>query len=104
MSNEGIFNNGIQMPVQLQKVNEPVNWQHYRIQAAIEFAAQILANHGGAPTSVAKDAVDYADALVEELKRSDYVYAECRRLAAINTASVCENMTKIQEELQKKQD
>ena len=79
-------------------------WQHYRIHAAIEFAAQILANHGGAPTSVAKDAVDYADALVEELKRSDYVYAECRRLAAINTASVCENMTKIQEELQKKQD
>lgn len=44
-------------------------WQHYRIKAAIEFAAQILANHGGAPTSVAKDAVDYADALVDELKR-----------------------------------
>ena len=81
-----------------------IDWQHYRIQAAIEFAAQILANHGcgGAPTSVAKDAVDYADALVEELKRSDYVYAECRRMDAINTASVCENMTKIQKELQKK--
>ena len=78
------------------------NWQQVRIQAAIEFAAQILANHGGAPTTVAKDAVDYADALVEELKRSDDVYAECRRLDSINTASVCENMTKIQKELQKK--
>ncbi len=44
-------------------------WQHYRIQASIEFAAQILANHGGAPTSVAKDAVDYADALVAELQK-----------------------------------
>ena len=45
------------------------SWQHYRIQAAIEFAAQILANHGGAPTSVAKDAVDYADALITELQK-----------------------------------
>ena len=45
------------------------NWQQVRIQAAIEFAAQILANHGGAPTSVAKDAVDYADALIAELKK-----------------------------------
>ena len=77
-------------------------WQQVRIQAAIEFAAQILGNLGGAPTSVAKDAVDYADALVTEIKRSDGVYAECRRMDAINTASVCENMTKIQKELQKK--
>ena len=81
-----------------------IDWEQVRIQVAIEFAAQILGNHGGAPTSVAKDAVDYADALVEELKRSDDVYAECRRLDAINTASVCENMTKIQKELQKKDD
>ena len=44
-------------------------WQQVRIQAAIEFAAQILGNLGGAPTSVAKDAVDYADALIEELKK-----------------------------------
>ena len=79
-----------------------IDWEQVRIQAAIEFAAQILGNLGGAPTSVAKDAVDYADALVEELKRSDNVYAECRRMDAINTAAVCENMTKIQKELQKK--
>lgn len=45
------------------------DWQQARIQAAIEFAAQILANHGGASTSVAKDAVDYADALITELKK-----------------------------------
>ena len=44
-------------------------WQQARIQAAIEFAAQILGNLGGAPTSVAKDAVDYADALVAELQK-----------------------------------
>ena len=43
-----------------------------------------------------------SDALVAELKRSDDVHAECRRMDAINTASVCENMTKIQKELQKK--
>lgn len=40
--------------------------------------------------------------IVNKDKRSDDVYAEGRRLAAINTASVCENMTKIQKELQKK--
>ena len=67
--NEGYFNNGIQQPVQLQKVNEPVNWQQVRIQASIEFAAQILGTHGGSPTSVAEDAVIYADALIVELKK-----------------------------------
>ena len=88
---------------EVAKMNkEQDSWQQVRIQAAIEFAAQILGNHGGAHTSVAKDAVDYADALVEELKRSDDVYAECRRMDAINTAAMCENMTKIQKELQKK--
>lgn len=51
---------------------------------------------------VAIASVMYANAFVEELKRSDDVYAECRRLDAINTASVCENITKIQNELQKK--
>ena len=38
----------------------------------------------------------------ETTNNSDDVYAECRRMDAINTASVCENMTKIQKELQKK--
>ena len=45
------------------------DWNQVRIQAAIEFAVQMSANHGGAPTSVAKDAVERADALVEELKK-----------------------------------
>lgn len=44
-------------------------WNQVRIQAAIEFAAQILANHGGTPASVAENAVDYADALVAELQK-----------------------------------
>ena len=88
---------------EVTKMNkEQEYWQQVHVQAAIEFAAQILGNLGGAPTSVAKDAVDYADALVAELKRSDDVYAECRRMDAINTAAMCENMTKIQNELQKK--
>lgn len=38
----------------------------------------------------------------ETTNNSEDVYAESRRLDAINTASVCENMTKIQKELQKK--
>ena len=45
-----------------------IDWQHYRIQASIEFAAQILANHGSTPASVANNAVDYADALIKKLK------------------------------------
>ena len=69
MSNEGIFNNGIQMPVQLQKVNEPVNWQHYRIQAAI--AAMDIVNgayniHNDMERLV-RHSVKLADALIEEL-------------------------------------
>ena len=45
-----------------------IDWQQVRIQASIEFAAQILANHGGTPASVANNAVDYADALIKKLK------------------------------------
>lgn len=57
---------------EVTKMNkEQEYWQQFHILAAIEFAAQILAKHGGAPTSVAQDAVDYADALVTELKKRE---------------------------------
>lgn len=49
-------------------IQMPIDWQQVRIQASIEFAAQILANHGGTPASVANNAVDYADALIKKLK------------------------------------
>lgn len=39
---------------------------------------------------------------MEELKRNGNVYEECHILDAINTVSVCENMTRIQNELQKR--
>ena len=69
---EGIFNNGIQMPVQLQKVNEPVNWQQFRIQASIA-AMSIVADDGynvrNEQHLIAKYAVEIADALVDELKK-----------------------------------
>lgn len=52
----------------MQLATQEAYWQQVRIQASIEFAAQILANHGGSPASVANNAVDYADALVKELK------------------------------------
>ena len=82
------------------------NWQQVRIDAAIA-AMPIVADDGynvrNEQHLIAKYAVELADALIEEIKHSEDVYAECRRLAAINTASVCENMTKIQNELQKKE-
>lgn len=88
------------------------DWQQIRIKAAIAAMQGSLANphcsqvqvESGIPFGqfYAINAVQVADALVAELKRSDDVYAECRRMDAINTASVCENMTKIQNELQKK--
>ena len=67
----GFFNNGIQMPVQLQKVNEPVNWQHYRIQAAI--AAMNIVNgayniHNDMERLV-RHSVKLADALIAELQK-----------------------------------
>ena len=71
MSNEGIFNNGIQMPVQLQKVNEPVNWQHYRIQAAIA-AMNIVKgayNIHNDMERLVRHSVKLADALIAELKK-----------------------------------
>ena len=91
-------------------------WQHYRIKAAIAaiqglVSNEIHLNHAdkvaeekgiNTSTFLAKCAIDCADALVEELKRSDDVYAECRRMDTINTAAICENMTKIQKELQNK--
>lgn len=46
-----------------------IDYNQVRIQASIEFAVQILANHGGTPASVAENAVDYADALVAELQK-----------------------------------
>ena len=96
-----------------------IDWEQVRIQAAIAAMQGMLANpqtfeqidhdkgykevcDGDKTKIVARASVMYADALVAELKRSDDVYAECRRMDAVNTASVCENMTKIQKELQKK--
>jgi hypothetical protein len=64
----GIFNNGIQMPVQLQKVNEPVNWQQVRIQAAIA-AMQTVDDHVSTVEELAKRCVRYADALIAELQK-----------------------------------
>lgn len=80
---------------------EREDWRHYRIQAAIAVLQGITPEWGNNAKQYAEWAVQVADALVEELKRSDDVYAECRRMDAINTAAVCENMTKLQE-LQKK--
>jgi len=93
-----------------------IDWQQVRIQAAIaamqahicdeEFMSRISRNlkqdDNEIVKFVVKWSVTYADALVAELKHSDDVYAECRRMDAINTAAMCENMTKIQKELQKK--
>lgn len=81
-----------------------VDWQQVRIQAAIAVMQGMTPEWGNNARQYAEWAVQVADALVAELKRSDDVYAECRRMDAINTASVCENMTKIQKELQKKDD
>ena len=102
---------------EVAKMNkEQEYWQQVRIDAAIAamqgvVSNEIHLNHAdkvaeekgiNTSTFLAKCAIDCADALVAELKRSEDVYAECRRLDSINTASVCENMTKIQKELQKK--
>lgn len=72
----GIFNNGIQMPVQLQKVNEPVNLQQVRIQAAIAAMQAELTNPNNVFSMcddklaiITKRAIRYADALIAELKK-----------------------------------
>ena len=79
-----------------------IDWEQVRIQAAIAVMQGMTPEWGNNARQYAEWAVQVADALVAELKRSDDVYAECRRMDAINTASVCENMTKIQKKLQKK--
>lgn len=69
--NEGIFNNGIQMPVQLQKVNEPVNWQQVRIQASIAAMGVVKGayNVHNDMERLVHHAVRMADALVAELQK-----------------------------------
>ena len=82
-----------------------IDWEQVRIDASVKLTRALSEKMLGAGYSekqIAKQVVELADALVAELKRSDDVYAECRRMDAINTASVCENITKIQKELQKK--
>ena len=99
-------------------VQLPTDWQQVRIQAAIAamqglVSNEIHLNHAdkvaeekgiNTSTFLAKCAIDCADALVAELKHNNDVYAEGRKMDAINTAAMCENMTKIQKELQKKDD
>ena len=82
-----------------------IDWEQVRIHAAIAALNGLTSNpsfEGHTLEDVVAECITIADALVAELKRSEDVYAECRRMDAINTASVCENMTKIQKELQKK--
>ena len=91
---------------------DTTDWQQVHIQAAIAAMQGMLANpahqkvqsESGEPFGYfyAMNAIMCANVLVEELRHSEDVYAECRKLDAINTASVCENMTKIQKELQNK--
>jgi hypothetical protein len=81
------------------------DWEQVRIDAAVKLTCALSEKMLGAGYSekqIAKQAVELADALVAEIKHSEDVYAECRRMDAINTTAVCENMTKIQKELQKK--
>ena len=77
-----------------------IDWQQVRIQLINAALTGLLANTDLTLNreSIVEATLKIADALVAEMK-----YAECRRLAAINTASVCENMTKIQKELQNKE-
>jgi len=71
-----------------------LDWQQVRIQAAIAamqglVSNEIHLNHAdkvaeekgiNTSTFLAKCAIDIADALVAELKHSDDVYAECRKM------------------------
>lgn len=81
-----------------------IDWEQVRIQAAIASMNIVKGayNIHDDIEQLVRHSVRIADALVAELKRSEDVYAECRRMDAINTASVCENMIKIQKEFQKK--
>ena len=72
------------------------------MQAELSNPANVFMACDDKKAIVTERAVSYADALIEELKRKNDVYAEARRQNAINTAAVCENMTRIQKELQKK--
>jgi len=105
---------------ELACLQEDTNWQHYHIQAAISAMQGMIISDAYSKTEVANDytgekrrvkwdenkiakaAITHADALMAELKHNDDVFEECRKLSAINTAAMCENMTKLQNEFQKK--
>ena len=83
-----------------EKLTDIVDKMHRNL--CVEIADKMVDRVYKQPTSVNGTPCYAPDSLVAELKRNEDVCVECHRMDAINTASVCENMTKIQKELQNK--
>ena len=75
---DGIFNNGIQQPVQLQNVNGPFDWLRYKAEVAKELIrpcyeeAKAAARTGGirsAQDVAIEDAINMAVDMAERLEK-----------------------------------
>lgn len=80
-----------------------IDWEQARIQLIGSALTGLLANPDTILNreSIVEVIFKIVDTLIEELKKGRQdVFSEARKLAAIDTAAVCENMTQIQKELQ----
>jgi len=71
--NDGIFNNGVQQPVQLQQVNGPLDWQAFKAQVALQVIGYYIrifeTERGPMVTDAQSQAVEAAAELAEKLER-----------------------------------
>jgi hypothetical protein len=69
---DGIFNNGIQQPVQLRKV-KPFDWQAYKAQVALQVIGYYVkiyeSRQGNMVTDAQAQAVEAAAELAEKMER-----------------------------------
>ena len=70
--NDGIFNNGIQQPVQLREV-KPFDWQAYKAQVALQVIGYYVkiyeSRQGNMVTDAQAQAVEAAAELAEKMER-----------------------------------
>jgi predicted transcriptional regulator len=71
--NDGIFNNGIQQPVQLRQVNGPLDWQAFKAQVALQVIGYYVkiyeSRQGNMVTDAQAQAVEAAAELAEKMER-----------------------------------
>lgn len=76
IDSKGDFNQGPSPGIEILEAGKPIDWEQRRYEIARSMMAAFMSNscsnvYGETVEQQAKDAVKYADALIEELKRQE---------------------------------